>query len=136
MIKKIFYNFVFILIAFASINAQTVEKMSETVMILPFENTSNKPEFNWVGESFAGSLSELLKVPTLNVVSNQERKIIQQRLNIPLTDQTQKVDNLRRFDSELIFNPRFVAPFDGRHSDFSFDVLRVLPHTNDLRVAD
>ena len=58
---------------------------SDTVMILPFENDSRKAEFNWVGESFANSLSDLLKVPNLNVVSNQERKIIQQRLRVPLT---------------------------------------------------
>jgi tetratricopeptide (TPR) repeat protein len=58
---------------------------SDTVLVLPFENTSNKAEFNWIGESFADSLSDLLRVPTLNVVSNDERKIIQQRLRIPLT---------------------------------------------------
>jgi tetratricopeptide (TPR) repeat protein len=57
----------------------------DTVMVLPFENTSGKPEFNWVGESFALSLSDLLKVPGLRVVSNGERKIIQQRLRIPLS---------------------------------------------------
>jgi len=82
--KSAFIIFLFLL-AFISIRAQTLEKNADTVMILPFENVSDKPEFNWVGESFAGSLSELLKVPSLNVVSNQERKIIQQRLNIPLT---------------------------------------------------
>ena len=82
--KSVFIIFLFLL-AFVSAQAQTVEKTTDTVMILPFENTSDKPEFNWVGESFAGSLSELLKVPSLNVVSNQERKIIQQKLNIPLT---------------------------------------------------
>lgn len=54
-------------------------------MILPFENTSNQPEFNWVGESFASALSELLGVPGLNIISNQERKIIQQKLGVPLT---------------------------------------------------
>jgi tetratricopeptide (TPR) repeat protein len=54
--------------------------------VLPFENTSDKPEFNWVGESFALSLSELLKVPSLNVVSNSQRKIVQQRLRIPLSN--------------------------------------------------
>ncbi len=54
-------------------------------MVLPFENTSNKPEFNWVGESFAMSISDLLRVPTLNVISNGERKVLQQRLRIPLT---------------------------------------------------
>jgi len=58
---------------------------TDTVMVLPFENMSGKAEFNWVGESFAAALSELLQVPTLNVVSNDERKILQQRLRIPLT---------------------------------------------------
>lgn len=63
--------------------AQT--KAADVVMVLPFENTSGKAEFNWVGESFADSLSDLLKVPSLNVITNEERKIIQQRLRIPLT---------------------------------------------------
>ncbi|MDQ3089018.1 MAG: tetratricopeptide repeat protein, partial [Acidobacteriota bacterium] len=63
----------------------TAQSNTDTVMILPFENDSKKAEFNWVGESFANSLSDLLKVPSLNVVSNQERKIIQQRLRVPLT---------------------------------------------------
>jgi tetratricopeptide (TPR) repeat protein/TolB-like protein len=58
---------------------------TDMVLVLPFENTSGKTEFNWVGESFADSLSDLLKVPALNVVSNAERKIVQQRLRIPLT---------------------------------------------------
>ena len=62
------------------------QRATDVVMVLPFENTSDKPEFNWVGESFALSLSELLRVPALNVVSNSERKAIQQRLRIPLTN--------------------------------------------------
>ena len=84
MKKSVFIIFLFLL-SVVSINAQITDKNIDTAMILPFENTSGKPEFNWVGESFAGSLSELLKVPSLNVISNQERKIIQQKLNIPLT---------------------------------------------------
>ena len=82
MLRKILFIFSFLFFAFISVKAQTA---TETVMVLPFENTSNKAEFNWVGESFANSLTELLKVPSLSVVSNQERKIIQQRLKIPLT---------------------------------------------------
>src|SRR5829696_5094034 len=62
------------------------QRATDVVMVLPFENTSGKPEFNWVGESFALSLSDLLKVPALNVVSNSQRKLIQQRLRIPLTN--------------------------------------------------
>lgn len=57
----------------------------DVVMILPFENTSNLPEYNWVGESFANSLSELLRVPGLVVLSNDEREIAYQRLGLPLT---------------------------------------------------
>ena len=28
---------------------------ADVVMVLSFENTSNRPEYNWVGESFANS---------------------------------------------------------------------------------
>lgn len=58
---------------------------NDTVMILPFENDSRKAEFNWVGESFADSLSDLLRSPGLNVISNDERKTIQQKLRVPLS---------------------------------------------------
>jgi tetratricopeptide (TPR) repeat protein len=57
----------------------------DVVMILPFENTSNLPEYNWVGESFANSLAELLRVPGLVVLSNDERELAYQRLGLPLT---------------------------------------------------
>ena len=68
------------------LNGAYAQRATDVVLVLPFENTSDKPEFNWVGESFALSLSELLKVPALSVVSNSERKVIQQRLRIPLTN--------------------------------------------------
>ncbi len=88
-----------------TVKAQT---KGDTVMILPFENSSieaefKKTEFNWVGESFASSIGELLtgswtqtdgkmksnqKQSSLgvNIISNDERKIIQQGLKIPLTN--------------------------------------------------
>ena len=82
--RKVFISVLFLIFGLVSTSAQTTQN-SDTVMILPFENTSGKPEFNWVGESFADSLSDLLKVPALNVVSNDERKLIQTRLQVPLT---------------------------------------------------
>lgn len=57
----------------------------DVVMILPFENTSARPEFNWVGESFADSIAELLSKPGLIVVSNDERELAYQRLRLPET---------------------------------------------------
>ena len=31
----------------------TVGAQAETILTLPFENTSNRPEYNWIGETFA-----------------------------------------------------------------------------------
>ncbi len=67
-----------------TVTAQTTNA-SDVVIILPFENTSNHPEYNWVGESFADSLSELLNVPGLIVVSSDERELAYQRIRLPLT---------------------------------------------------
>jgi tetratricopeptide (TPR) repeat protein len=57
----------------------------DVVMVLPFENVSNRPDYNWVGESFADSLSELLNVPDLIVVSSDERELAYQRVRLPST---------------------------------------------------
>ena len=73
-------------VALATINgfAQTPPG-GDVVMVLPFENTSNRPEYNWVGESFADSLAELLNKPGLLVVSSDERELAYQRLRLPET---------------------------------------------------
>src|SRR6267378_7883974 len=57
----------------------------DVVMVLPFENTSSRPEYNWVGESFADSIAELLNKPGLLVVSSDERELAYQRLRLPET---------------------------------------------------
>jgi len=58
---------------------------AEIVLVLPFENVSNHPEYNWIGESFADSLSALLNKPGLIVVTSEERAVAYQRLRLPLT---------------------------------------------------
>jgi tetratricopeptide (TPR) repeat protein len=67
-----------------NIKAQT-NPAAEVVLVLPFENTSDHPEYNWIGESFADSLSSLLDKPGLIVVSSDERAVAYQRLRLPLT---------------------------------------------------
>jgi len=57
----------------------------DVVLVLPFENTSNRPEYNWVGESFADSLADLLNKPGLQVISSDERQLAYQRLRLPET---------------------------------------------------
>jgi len=58
---------------------------SDVIMVLPFENTSNRPDYNWVGESFADALAELLKRGGLISVSGDERDLAYQRLRLPET---------------------------------------------------
>lgn len=80
-----------ILFSFLAAKAQVVEKK---VIFMPFENKSsiaNKSEFNWIGEAIAKGLADLLGdsreigALSIQVVSNEERKIAQQKIRIPLT---------------------------------------------------
>lgn len=117
MFKRFILSHVLVALAFVCVQAQTVQQTADTVMILPFENTSNKQEFNWVGESFADSLSDLLKVPTLNVISNQERKMVQQRLHVPLTILPSLATSLkmaRESNATLLIAGKYnIIPSDG-----------------------
>ncbi len=62
-----------------AICAQNIEAQSnsaaEIVLVLPFENTSDHPEYNWIGESFADSLASLLDKPGIIVISSDERAV-------------------------------------------------------------
>src|SRR5688572_130465 len=76
-----------ILLAAVSLWYGTVvaQQAADAVMVLPFENTANRAEFNWVGESFADALADLLNKPGLIVVSSDERELAYQRLRLPET---------------------------------------------------
>jgi len=65
--------------------ARAAQGVSDVVLVLPFENVSGQTEFNWVGESFADSLAELLGSHGLRVVSSDARELAYQRLRLPLT---------------------------------------------------
>mgnify|MGYP003288744954 CR=1 FL=1 len=65
--------------------AQAQNSAADVVMVLPFENISNRPEYNWVGESFADALAELLNKPGLVVVSSDQRELAYQQLRVPET---------------------------------------------------
>src|SRR5215217_5099979 len=68
-------------------SAQAQNPTADVVMVLPFENTLKpfRPEYNWVGESFADALAELLNKPGLVVVSSDERELAYQQLRLPET---------------------------------------------------
>jgi tetratricopeptide (TPR) repeat protein len=74
-----------LLILAAAFSALAQNSSTDVIMVLPFENTSNRPEYNWVGESFADALAELLNKPGLLVVSSDERDLAYQHLRLPET---------------------------------------------------
>jgi tetratricopeptide (TPR) repeat protein/TolB-like protein len=63
----------------------SAQGLSDVVLIIPFENTSSNREANWIGESFADQLSELLGAHGLRVVSSDAREIAYGRLRLPVT---------------------------------------------------
>jgi tetratricopeptide (TPR) repeat protein len=83
---KVIFALLLITIAipvFSPVQAQN--PAADVVMVLPFENTSNRPEYNWVGESFADALAELLNKPGLIVITSDERELAYQQLRLPET---------------------------------------------------
>lgn len=123
-------------------------------MVLPFENVSGKPEFNWVGESFADSVSDLLTgywLPSaakstnsnrpqnllgFNVVSNEGRKVIQQRLRVPLTTLPSLATSLKLAREGnatiLIFGKYNITPAQGDMAA-SIDVTTKIIRVNEGR---
>lgn len=90
MLRRLFAIFLTVLATLAfseaispSVSAQGAS--TETIVVLPFENRSDHPEFNWIGESFSDSLSTLLTKPGLIVITGDERAVAYQRLHLPLT---------------------------------------------------
>ena len=79
-----FFLIILLVTVFAS-PSSAQSRSGDVVMVFPFENTSNRPEYNWVGESFANSIAELLNKPGLIVVSSDERELAYQHLRLPET---------------------------------------------------
>ncbi len=87
MFRRIFAATLFALATLAAplplTQGRTTQVASDTVIILPFENTSGQREFNWVGESFADSLAGLLGGHGLRSVSNDARELAYQQVYCP-----------------------------------------------------
>src|SRR5258708_23425066 len=56
---------------------------ADTILTMTFENVSNRPEYNWIGESFSVLMSDLLDIPGLVTIGPDERNVSFDRLGIP-----------------------------------------------------
>lgn len=58
---------------------------NETVLTLPFENISNKTEYNWIGEGFSLAITNLLTNSGLVALDVEERNLAYERLGLAPT---------------------------------------------------
>lgn len=65
--------------------AQQVEpdRGSQTLLIMPFENTSNSPAIEWIGESFPEVMGSRLNSSFMFVVSRSDRLLAFDRIGLP-----------------------------------------------------
>jgi tetratricopeptide (TPR) repeat protein len=59
--------------------------VTDTIISMPFENMSGRPEYNWIGESFAAQLSDLLDKPGLVAIRPDERNVAFKQEGLPST---------------------------------------------------
>jgi tetratricopeptide (TPR) repeat protein len=78
------FSFVLLLFSFIVLSSASQSFAQDTIIVIPFENASpDQRENNWIGESFADQLTNLLKVPGLGVVTTKQREVIYQRFRLP-----------------------------------------------------
>jgi len=95
--------------------AQLVPQTAHTLAVLPFENISNAPGLEWIGESFPEVLGGRMASPALYVVGREARLVAFDRLGIPTGGRPSRA-TLYRIAEEL--NVEYVVlgryTFDGR----------------------
>ena len=81
-----FYHFLSLITAagvFCAMAAAQAPSKTQTVMVMPFENQSNAPGLEWIGEAFPEVLSERLASQQLHPVSREDRNYAFDHTGIP-----------------------------------------------------
>ena len=63
---------------------QSPVKTAQTLIIFPFENSSNAPGIEWIGEAFPEVLSQRLASPSLYIIGRDDRLRAYDQVGIPL----------------------------------------------------
>jgi predicted Zn-dependent protease len=60
--------------------------VADTVIIMPFENRSQMAQYNWIRESFAILLADVLDVPGITLIGDDERTLAFEQLRLSRSD--------------------------------------------------
>ena len=89
-------------------------RSNQILLILPFENVSNVPGIDWIGESFPEVLGHRLDSPSLFIISRDDRLYAFDRLGIPATAKPSKAtiyEIAQQMDADYVIVGRY--NFDG-----------------------
>jgi len=95
---------------------------AETLLILPFENTSRRPEYNWIGEGFSELFADLLEIPGLRTINPDERNLAYERVGVPSTAILTRATVIKiaeKANADLVLIGSYSVRGDGRDASIS-----------------
>ena len=84
---------------------------ADTVLVMPFENRSQMGEYNWIRESFAILMADVLDVPGIVIISTDERNMAFERLRLSPNDLLTRAAMIRVSDTAQA-NLALIGEFD------------------------
>jgi TolB-like protein len=92
---------------------------TDTIVSMPFENQSARSEYNWVGESFAATLSDLLDRPGMVAIRPDERNVAYKQEGLPPTAILTRATMIKiaeRAGADLVVMGTYRIAGEGRES--------------------
>lgn len=132
VISKILFGVV--LFAFGATRA--LAAASDTLVVMPFENRSQMGQYNWIRESFAILLKDVLDVPGISVLSADERNLAFERLRLSPNDLLTRATMIRVADNAQS-NLALIGEFDigGEKDNVTIAVTARLIETREGRLV-
>src|SRR5215470_14412647 len=118
MLKRILLALVFGLV----IRVVCVDAATDIIVVMPFENLSGRAEYNWVGESFASTLSDLLDKPGLVGIRPDERNVAYKQEGLPPTAILTRATMIKiaeRAGADLVVMGTYRVNGEGRESQIA-----------------
>src|SRR5581483_9489476 len=106
--------------------AQSPARAAQTLIIFPFENASNAPGIEWVGEAFPEVLGKRLASPSMYVFGRDDRLRAFDQIGIPLELRPSRATLYRiaeQMGADYVVFGRY--DFDGRHFSATAQLLDV-----------
>jgi tetratricopeptide (TPR) repeat protein len=100
-----------ILLIFLVLGGASSVRAADVVLTMPFENESGKTEYNWIGDSFAITLANLLDAPGMIAISPEERNLAYERLGLRSSDLLTRAAMIRIADAAQA-NLAVIGTFD------------------------